>query len=189
MSVDLQNRFVAAHASGRRCEETPATEVVRGAHARSRSQPVDWCSDDWWAYPKALTRAHCRAVGTGRRGRPLLHVSGGLSLKQTIKHRNRREWLLGVEIRATIGGAVVEQPVPVCGERLNVAFRDLLACLTRKTQAFAKSASMWDVLLSQPSTTVPKRCYGRCTPAMAIGLADGRWPWPEFLTTKAIVSF
>jgi hypothetical protein len=134
-----------------------------------------------------------------------LRVPEGVSLTQTIKHRDEHGRLLGVETRATIGAAAVEQqPVPVHSERLNGVLRDRLACLTRKTHAFAKSTSTWDALfglavfehnwlrphpaLRQPSTTVPGRYYERRTPAMAIGLTDHRWSWREFLTTKATVS-
>ncbi len=94
--------------------------------------------------------------------------------------------------------------MPVHIERLNGVLRDRLACLTRKTHAFAKrSAQTWDALfglalfehnwlrahpaLSQPSS-VPGRYYERRTPAMAIGLTDHRWSWREFLTTKATAS-
>jgi len=198
---DRQSRFVVAHASGRR-EETLAIEAVREAHARSRGRPVGWCSDGWRAYPKAIRRAYRRPVRTGRRGRPLLVVPEGVSLTQTVKHRDEHGRLLHVEARATIG-APVEQPVPVHEERLNGVLRDRLACLTRKTHAFAKTVRTWDALfglalfehnwlrvhpaLSQPST-VPGRYYERRTPAMATGLTDHRWSWPEFLTTKAIVS-
>jgi len=200
---DRQSRFVVAHASGRR-EETLATEAIRKAHARSQGRPVAWCSDGWRAYPKAITRAYRQPVRTGRRGRPPLRVPEGLSLTQTLKRRDKRGRLLGVEVRATIGTAA-EQPVPVHIERLNGVLRDRLACLTRKTHAFAKSTSTWDALfelalfehnwlrthpalLSQLSSTVPGRCYDRRTPAMAIGLTDHRWSWQEFLTTKATVS-
>jgi IS1 family transposase len=200
---DRKSRFVIAHASGRRREETLATEAIRKAHARSRGRPVPWCSDGWRAYPKAIRRAYRRAVKTGRRGRPPLRLPEGLSLTQTIKHRDEHGRLLSVETRATIGTAAVEQPVPVHTERLNGVLRDRLACLTRKTHAFAKSTLTWDALfrlalfehnwlrthpaLGQPSS-VPGRCYDRRTPAMAIGLTDHRWSWREFLTTKATVS-
>jgi hypothetical protein len=99
----------------------------------------------------------------------------------------------------------VEQPVPVHIERLNGVLRDRLACLRRKTHAFAKSTSTWDALfglalfehnwlrahpaLSQPSTVAERYYYERRTSAMAIGLTDHRWSWREFLTTKATVSF
>jgi hypothetical protein len=142
-------------------------------------------------------------VRTGRRGRPSLVVPEGVSLTQTIKHRDEHGRLLSVEIRATVGTTEVKQPVAVHIERLNGVLRDRLACLTRKTHAFAKSTSTWDALfglalfehnwlrahpaLSQPST-MPGRYYERRTPAMAIGLSDRCWSWPEFLTTKAIVS-
>jgi IS1 family transposase len=200
---DRQSRFIVAHASGRR-DEALVAEAITKAHARSRGQPVSWCSDGWRAYPKAITHAYRQAVRTGRRGRPPLHVPEGVSLTQTIKHRDEHGRLLSVENRATIGATEVEQPVPVHIERLNGVLRDRLACLTRKTHAFAKSTSTWDALfglalfehnwlrahpaLSQPSSTVPGRYYERRTPAMAIGLSDHRWSWPEFLTTKATVS-
>lgn len=201
MIQDRRSRFVVAHASGRR-EETLAVEAIAKAHTRSRGQPVGWCSDGWRAYPKAIRRAYRRAVRTGQRGRPPLRVPEGLSLTQTIKHRDEHGRLLRVETRATIG-ALVEQPVPVHEERLNGVLRDRLACLTRKTHAFAKTVRTWDALfglalfehnwlrmhpaLSQPST-VTGRYYERRTPAMAIGLIDHRWSWREFLTTKAIAS-
>ncbi len=129
----------------------------------------------------------------------------GLSLTQTIKHRDEHGRLLEVETRLTIGGGgAVEQPVPVHVERLNGVLRDRLACLTRKkTHAFAKSTSTWDALfglalfehdqlrphpaLGQPST-MAGQYYERRTPAMAIGSTDHRWSWREFLTTKATVS-
>ncbi len=202
MIQDRESRFVVAHASGRR-EEALAAEAIRKAHARSRGQPVGWCSDGWRAHPKAIRQAYRQPVRTGRRGRPPLRVPEGVSLTQTIKHRDERGRLLSVEIRATVGAAQVEQPVPVHIERLNGVLRDRLACLTRKTHAFAKSTATWDALfglalfehnwlrphpaLSQPST-VPGRYYERRTPAMAIGLTEHRWSWREFLTTKATVS-
>jgi IS1 family transposase len=207
MIQERQSRFVVSHASGRRREESLAVEAIAKAHARSRGQPVSWCSDGWRAYPKAIRRAYRQPVRTGRRGRPPLRVPEGVSLTQTIKHRDEHGRLLSVEIRATIGAAaraVEEQPVAVHIERLNGVLRDRLACLTRKTHAFAKSTSTWDALfglalfehnwlrshpaLSQPST-VPGRYYERRTPAMAIELSDHRWSWREFLTTKATVSY
>ena len=158
----------------------------------------------WRAYPKAITHAYRRPpVRTGRRGRPPLRLPEGLSLTQTIKHREEHGRLLRVETRATIGAAEVEQPVPVHIERLSGVLRDRLARLTRKTHAFAKSTSTWEALfglalfehnwlrphptLSQPSS-VPGRYYERRTPAMAIGLSDHRRSWREFLTAKATVS-
>jgi hypothetical protein len=110
---DRESRFIVAHASGRRREETLASEAIRKAHARSQSQPVPWCSDGWRAYPRAITHAYRRPVRTGQRGRPPLRLPEGLSLTQTIKHRDEHGRLLSVEIRATIGAAEMEQPVPV----------------------------------------------------------------------------
>lgn len=203
MIVERESRFIVAHASGRR-DEALASEAIAKVHARSEGRPVEWCSDGWRAYPEAIRRAYRQPVRTGRRGRPPLVVPEGVSLTQTIKHRDEHGRLLSVEIRATIGATEeVEQPVPVHIERLNGVLRDRLACLTRKTHAFAKSTSTWDALfglaifehdwlrehpaLSQHSTT-PGRRYERRTPAMAIGLTDHRWSWREFLTTRAIAS-
>jgi hypothetical protein len=80
---------------------------------------VGWCSDGWRAYPKAITKAYGEPVRTGsRRGRAPLVVPEGVSLTQTIKHRDEHGRLLNVEIRATIGAAaaaaeVEQQPVAV----------------------------------------------------------------------------
>ncbi len=107
MIQDRESRFVVAHASGRRREEALLTEAIRKAHARSQGRPVSWCSDGWRAYPKAIAHAYRQAVRTGRRGRPPLRVPEGLSLIQTIKHRDKHGRLLSVETRASIGAALV----------------------------------------------------------------------------------
>ena len=62
-----------------------------------------WYSDGWQAYTEAIWRAYRRPVRTGRVGRPPLRVPEGLSLTQTIKHRDERGRLLEVERRTTIG--------------------------------------------------------------------------------------
>jgi hypothetical protein len=167
--------------------------------ARTGGRPFAWCSDGWHPYPGVLTRAYRRPVRTGRRGRPPLRVPDGLALTQTIKHCDAHGRLLEVETRTTIG-APVPQPRTVHVERLNGALRDRLGALTRKTHAFAKTAETWDALLGlavfehnwlrphpalrQPSPT-PGRRYAPRTPAMALGLTDHRWPWPEFLARHA----
>lgn len=199
MIQDRQSRFIVCHDSGRR-DQSLVDAAVAKVHDRSGGQPVAWCSDGWGAYRDAIRRTYRRAVKTGRPGRPPLVVPEGLSLTQTIKHRDKRGRLLWTETRATIGSPV-EQPVPVHIERLNGVFRDRLAALTRKTHAFTKTARTWDALfglsvfehnwlrdhsaLSQPSTTAGRR-YERRTPAMEVGLTDHRWSWREFLTTKAV---
>jgi hypothetical protein len=89
----------------------------------------------WRAYPEAIRRTYRQPVRTGRPGRPPLRVPEGLSLTQTIKHRDEHGRLLDVETRAAIG-APIEHPVPVHIERLNGVLRDRLASLRRKTHAF-----------------------------------------------------
>jgi hypothetical protein len=141
-------------------------------------------------------------VHTGKRGRPPLRVPAGAALTQTVKRRDRRGRVVRVETRATLG-APVAQPVPVHGERLNGVLRDRLACLTRKTHAFAKRAVTWDALLGlalfehnwlrphpalrQP-TDLPGRRYEQRTPAMALRLTDHCWTWAEFLSTPVPVT-
>jgi IS1 family transposase len=203
MIQERESRFIVAHSSGRR-DEALVAEAIGKVHARSGGQPVAWCSDGWRVYPEAIRHAYREPVRTGRPGRPPLRVPEGLSLTQTVKHRDKRGRLLSVERRATTIGAGLQQPVTVHIERLNGVFRDRLAALTRKTHAFTKSTQTWDALfglavfehdwlrehpaLSQPSTTSGRR-YERRTPAMAIGLSDHRWSWREFLTTKASISY
>jgi hypothetical protein len=150
---------------------------------------VAWCSDGWGPYPAVIARTDRRPVRTGTRGRPPLRLPEGVALTQTVKRRDHRARLVRVETRAMIG-ARVAQPVPVHGERLNGVLRDRLACLTRKTHAFAKAASTWDALLGlallehnwlrphpalrQPTVALGRRDDQR-TPAMALGLAAHRW--------------
>jgi hypothetical protein len=82
---------------------------------------VAWYSDGWQAYTEAIRRAYRRPLRTGRVGRPPLRVPEGLSLTQTIKHREERGRLLEIERRTTIGtAAAVQQPVAVHIERLKV---------------------------------------------------------------------
>lgn len=201
MIQDRESRFIIAQASGRR-DQALVEEAVAKVHERSGGQPVAWCSDGWGAYRDAIRRAYRYPLRTGRVGRPPLVVPEGLSLSQTIKHRDKRGRLLSVERVATIGTAASSRPATVHIERLNGVFRDRLAALTRKTHAFAKRARTWDALfglsvfeqnwlrehpaLSRPSSIIPGRRYDRSTPAMAVGLTDHRWSWREFLSTRAI---
>jgi len=106
--------------------------------------------------------------------------------------------VVGVEVRPVIGEAVA-CPYPVHSERLNGVLRDRLACLTRKTHAFAKEPGMWDgavaLALFEHNWIRPHRAlrlpvlggapgprYLRRTPAMVVGLTDHVWSWIEMLT-------
>jgi len=194
--VDRASRFVAAHAAGPRVGDLAAVAIGR-VHARSGGRPLAWVGDGWQPYRRLIERAYRRPVRTGRRGRPPLRVPAGVRLTQAVKRRDGRGRLRGVEVRAALG-APVAQPHPVHVERRNGVLRDRLACLTRKTHAFAKTAATWDAAvglalfeqnwlrphpaLRQPSDA-PGRRYRPRTPAMALGLTDHPWTWPEFLTT------
>jgi IS1 family transposase len=199
--VDRPSRFVAAHATGPRVGEL-AERAVRLVHARTGGRPLTWVGDGWQPYRRVLTQASRRPVRTGQRGRPPLRVPAGLRLTQTIKRRDGRGRLRGVAVRATLG-APVAQPHPGHVERQNGVLRDRLACLTGKTHAFAKTAATWDAAvgpalfeqnwlrphpaLRQP-VDAPGRRYRPRTPAMALGLTDRPWTWPEFLTMHVPVT-
>ena len=199
--VDRPSRFVAAHAAGPRVGEL-AERAVRQVHARSGGRPLAWCGDGWQPYAAVIRRVYRRPVRTGKRGRPPLRVPAGVRLTQAVKRRGRRGRLARVDVRAAIGPAVA-QPHPVHVERTNGALRDRLRCLTRRTHAFAKTAATWDALLGlalfhqnwlrphpalRMPTAAPGRRYDRRTPAMALGLADHPWTWPEFFTARPAVS-
>jgi hypothetical protein len=121
-----------------------------------------------------------------------------VGLTQAVKHRHGRR-LLQIEVRATMG-APAEQPHTVHIERVGGVLRDRLACLTRKTHAFAKDTHTWDAAVGlaifernwlRPHPAVRRRLpapdpagrrYERRTPAMALGRADHGWSFVEFLT-------
>jgi len=144
--IDRASRFVVAHASGPR-EEELAARVFAQTKERSAGQALPWCSDGWRPYPEQLVRTYRQPVRTGRRGRRPLRLPEGVRLTQTIKHRDAHGQLLRVETRATFGVAVA-QPSLVHIERRNGVCRDRLNALTRKTHAFAKTATTWDALVN-----------------------------------------
>ena len=86
------------------------------------------------------------ANGTGKPGRPRLVPTPGVGLTQAVKQR-RKGRVVGVEVRRVLG-APIECPYVVCEERLNGVLRDRLACLTRKTHAFAKAKRTWDAAVA-----------------------------------------
>ncbi len=160
---------------------------------------VPWISDGWEAYAETITDLYCDPVPAAIPGRAwsILHQTPGVRLTQAVKHRRRRR-LVRVDVRATIGAAA-DQPYAVHIERLNGVLRDRLACLTRKTHAFAKQPTMWDAavglalfehnwLRPHPALRVPlaepaaRSRYHRRTPAMVLGLTDHCWSFAEFLT-------
>ena len=195
---------IVAHASSGRRDQNLVDEAITKVHARSGGQPVAWYSDGWQAYTEAIRRAYRRPVRTGRVGRPPLRVPEGLSLTQTIKHRDERGRLLEVERRTTIGTAAGAPAGAGAYRAAQWGVQGPAGGLTRKTHAFAKTAQTWDALfglsvfehnwlrdhpaLRGPSPTAGRR-YERRTPAMEVGLTDHRWSWREFLTTKLTISY
>jgi hypothetical protein len=127
-----------------------------------------------------------------------LVVPQTLSLTQTVKHRDERGRLLSVEVRATLGTRM-KPAGTVHVERLNGALRDRLNALTGKTHAFARRDATFDALVglqlfdhnfqrAHPALRLDacdgKHRYQQRSPAMALGLTDHRWSFPQLLTTR-----
>lgn len=176
-----------------------AETVVRQTRARTAGQAgVPWVSDGWTPSAETIDAVYRDEHPTTHPGWTRLVPTPGVALTQAIKRRRGRR-LERIDVRATIG-ALVAQPYPVHSERLNGVRRDRLACLTRKTHAFAKRAATWDALvgltlfahnwidphlalrqpLPHPDPGTGRR-YRPRTPAMTIGLTDHVWSLTEFL--------
>lgn len=179
-------------------EDAAAPEVVRLTRERTAARAGrSWISDGRRVYWQAIRRIYRDPLHTGRRGRPRLIPTAGVGLVQAVKLR-RGGRLVRIEVHPRIGEAP-ECPYTVCVERLNGVLRDRLACLTRKTHAFAKREQTWDAAVAlclfehnwmrplralreaepDPSTG---RSYRRRSPAMALGLTEHLWSWTEFLS-------
>jgi hypothetical protein len=174
--------------------------VVHTTRTRTAGQAgIPWISDGWDIYADVIPEVYTDAVATAIPGHAwaILHQAPGLNLTQVVKQRRRRR-LVRVAVQAPIG-PVVAQPYTVHIERLNGVLRDRLACLTRKTHAFAQTAAQWDAAVGlalfehnwvrpHPALRVPLpelvavHRYRRRTPAMVLGLTDHPWTFGEFLT-------
>lgn len=197
--MDRGSRFVVAWAAGPRTAAL-AQAVVQTTRQRTAGQAgIAWISDGWAPYAETIADTYCDGVPvvTGGRAWMVLHRTPGVRLTQAVKHQRGRR-LVQVEVRATVGAAVA-QPHTVHVERCNGMLRDRLACLTRRTHAFAKNAATWDAavglalfehnwLRPHPALRLPLatptagRRYRRRTPAMLLGLTDQPWSWADFLT-------
>ncbi len=185
-----------AWAAGPRVEALAETVVAQTRHRTAGERGVPWVSDGWAPYAETIDAVYRDEQPTASARFTRLVRTPGVTLTQAIKHRRKRR-LIRVEVRATIG-APVPQPYAVHVERFNGVLRDRLACLTRKTHAFAKTTATWDALvglalfahnwldphvalrqrLAAPTTA---RRYRPQTPAMASGLTDHVWSFTEFL--------
>jgi hypothetical protein len=199
-TIDRASRFIVAWAAGVRDAEMAKT-VVRTTRARTAGRAgIGWISDGWVEYAEAIRTAYYDPAPTSGLPWDLLLPTPRVALTQAVKHRKGRR-LERVEVRAVLGEQA-EQPYTVHVERQNGVLRDRLACLTRKTHAFAKRAATWDACFSlalfehngilphlalrQPlAEPVEGRRYDRRTPAMALGLSDHVWSLVEFLTHPA----
>ena len=177
-----------------------AETVVQQTRTRTAGQAgTSWISDGWDPYVETIDLVYRDPQPTAHPRFERLIRTPGTALTQAIKHRRGRR-LARIEVRAPIGD-LAAQPYPVHVERLNGVLRERLACLTRKTHAFAKSIATWDALLSlarfthnwctphvavRQALSAPEpgtqRRYHRRTPAMALGLTNHVWSLTEFLT-------
>ena len=200
VSLERNTRFAIAWQAAA-SEAQAAPEVIRQTRARTAGRAgCVWISDGHPIYAKTIRRIYRDPVRTGRKGRPRLVGTPGVGLTQVVKHREGRR-VVKVEVRHRFGPAP-KCPHTVRQERLNGVLRDRLACLTRKTHAFAKRRRTWDAAVGlglfehnwmRPHTAPRQeriglpggRRYVQRSPAMAIGLSDHVWSWTEFLTRPA----
>ena len=200
--LDRASRLVLAYQGGP-LDEVLLTRTIRQAVARLGGRACQWCSDGWHAYGAILRALYRQRHFTGKPGRPGWVLPDGLALTQVVKVHDERGRVTGVELQAVIGPLIADA---TCAhvERLHGGLRDHLACLTRRTHAFAKPQRTWQAAvglavfghnwlrvhpsLRQPSEAEPGRRYRQRTPAMAAGLTDHVWSWHEFLTTPKPVS-
>jgi hypothetical protein len=175
-----------------------ARTIVRSTRARTAGLAgIGWISDGWEEYLTAVREAYYDPVPTSALRGEVRLPTPGVALTQEVKHRKGRR-LERVEVRAALGEQV-EHPYTVLVERQNGVLRDRLACLTRKTHAFAKDAATWDAcfrltlfehnwllphraLRQRLAEPVEGRRYDQRTPAMALELTDHPWSLVEFLT-------
>lgn len=199
LSQDRPSRFVVAWAFAA-SEDAAAPLVVEQTRRRAHGRAgVAWVSDGRRVYRREVWRVYRDPLRAGKRGRPPLVLTPGVSLTQAVKHR-RHGRVVRLEVRPAIGQPI-PCPYPVHEERLNGVLRDRLNCLTRKTHAFAKEAQTWDAAvtlglfehnwlrphpaLREPANDLPNgRRYRQRTPAMALELTDHIWSWEEFLTFR-----
>lgn len=197
VSLERNTRFAIAWQAAA-SEGQAAPEVIRQTRDRTAGRAgCVWISDGHPIYATTIQTIYRDPVRTGRRGRPRLVRTPGVGLTQVVKHRKGRR-VVKVEVRHRFGPAP-KCPHTVRQERLNGVLRDRLACLTRKTHAFAKRCGTWDAavglalfehnwmrphpaLRQKVTNLTDGRRYVRRSPAMAIGLSDHVWSWTEFLT-------
>jgi hypothetical protein len=185
--MDRPTRFIVARGFAASEDEAAPSVVAQTRQRTAGRRGVPWVSDGKAIYWRAIAKTCRDPVRTGKRGRPPLQPTAGVSLTQVIKHRQGRR-LVKVEIQHVFGVALAE-PYTVHEERMNGVLRDRPACLTRKTHAFAKRNQTWDAAvtlalfehnwlrphpaLREAATGLPNgQRYRRRSPAMAIGLTS-----------------
>jgi hypothetical protein len=189
---------VVAWTSGRRDAELART-LVRTTRERTAGRVgIPWVSDGWTPYVDAIQEVYRDPLPATGLPWEIFLPTPGVTLTQVVKHRQGRRLKKQVEVRVALGEPVA-QPYTVQVERQNGVLRDRLACLTRKTHAFAKDPAVWRAcfglalfehnwILPHVALRLPvdppagERRYTQRTPAMVQGLADHAWSLIELLT-------
>ena len=187
LSLHRSSRLAVAFCA-KSSEAEAVPEVVRQTRERTAGQRgILWISDGHHAYVKAVRKTYRHRVRTRAPGRPRFAPTPGVGLTQIVKTRKQNR-LEKVEVRHRFGPKPTS-PYTVLVERKNGVLRDRLACLTRKTHAFAKRDATWLALvglslfehnwliehkkLRERATDLPGgRIYRRRSPAMAAGMAS-----------------
>ena len=130
----------------------------------------------------------------GRKGAPRKQAWQCLStiqlIKQEAQHWVMRRWVLSgscssirylLNVTQGLGTTIKTGYI----ERLNTTFRTHLACFARRTRCPARQLQTVGERLFLVGCLYNFRCLhtslDKCTPAMAAGLTDHRWPLEEFL--------
>jgi hypothetical protein len=200
--VDRPSRFVVAAASGQQGAALIQVTLHQTA-VRSRFRPLHYVCDGWQSYVPLIKRLYQEPFHSGRIGRPRLVLPAGLCVTQTRKVRLPGSGRVVRVEQHTPLGSPPPGPPTVHVERLNGVLRDRLACLGRKTHAFATCVGTWRALVGlalfwhnwlrpHPALRTPSTRPGRrsdpCTPALALGLTAHVWSWEELFRIAVVIS-
>jgi len=203
-ALAIGSLFVLWVGFGERTTET-ASYLIAQVVARLRQVPI-FLTDCWKAYPKALIRVLGRLYRPRRKGRvgrkpnPRLVAPDHLFYAQVVKIRDRAGRVVEVTSRVAFGGSrrfFKQLRLRGLGTAIQTAFmerfygtlRGLVAALRRRTRCLSWSENrhrgrVW-LIVSLYNFVIPHKSLrqGRVkrTPAMALGLADHVWSYPEYI--------
>jgi hypothetical protein len=203
-ALAMGSYFILWLVFGERSQENAALLVAQVV-ARGRGLPV-FFSDGWKGYIGALLQVvgrvyHPRRQGkVGRKPKPRLVAPPHLFYGQVVKVREKGGRVVRVVTRVVWGGGrrfFGELGKRGLGQKIQTAFqerwygtlRGLCACLRRRNRCLSVSVErhrgrvwllvdLYNFLLPHRSLRQGRR---KCTPAMAIGLADHVWSYHDYI--------